>query len=97
MYYNTLVNERKHKDAKSIAKTVTAGTAFDRSVLVRMLCHQVQGLTEDGDRLDDDAQLRGKETDVTDTLGLALRPHCTAAQVIAGTSGPLACMLLLIF
>ena len=89
MYFNTLVNERKHKDAKSIAHIlpVAAGTGFDISVNRRLLMHQVQGLIEHGDSLHDE-RVKGNETDVTDQLGPVLRPHLAAAQVIAGIQGP---------
>ena len=88
VYYNTLVNERKHKDAKFIANILPVNkSGFDLSVNRRLLLHQAQGLIEDGDSCHGES-LKGNETDVTDQLGPVLRPHLAAAQIIAGIQGP---------
>ena len=87
-YLSTLGNERKHKDAKSIGKIITATDKFDLSILKRMLMNQVKGLCASGDARDyDEPALRGEEADETHSLGPLLRPHFAAAQVVLGSGG----------
>ena len=87
VYYNTLVNERKHKDAKCIANTLPGKKGFDLSVNRRLLLHQARGLIEQCGSCHGES-LKGNETDVTDQLGPVLRPHLAAAQIIAAIQGP---------
>ena len=85
-YPNTLVNERKHKAFKYIAKDVPAGRSFDRAVLQRMLLNQMRGL-QLGDAVHGE-MLSGQQEDVTHSLGPCLRPHCLATAILASKEGP---------
>ena len=86
VYFNTLVNERKHRDAKTIANGLPVTPGFDLSVNRRLLAHQTQGLIESGDQCQGE-YLQGEQTDVTDQLGPVLRSHLAAAHVIASSEG----------
>ena len=75
-----MVLERKHKDAKDIAKIIptqdTSGTgAFEQAVMLRMLFHQKVGLENLTFTGTGQAQLVGQEADVTDVLAPTLQQH----------------------
>ena len=51
-HLNAMVNERKHKDAKDLARMIPTNVDFELSLLRRMLLHQVEGLRTCNDGVD---------------------------------------------
>ena len=86
--------ERKHKDAKDIARTLPvhngkAAGEFDQGVLRRMLYHQKAGLDNLSIKCTGEAQLIEPEADVTAILAPALQEHLGAiGPIFASRTGP---------
>ena len=62
---NVLPQERKHKDAQQVGEELNIGDEmYDRSCIVRMLCLQIAGLSEEGMLEGDIVGLRGPKNEL---------------------------------